>query len=53
MKGRRVDFRLEACMVRGTWVYKDAAIQAGPIGEFISSGSAADSAGSAAGSLPA
>lgn len=35
-EGRPVDFRLEACMVRGTWVYQDAAIRAAPIGEFIS-----------------
>lgn len=39
-EGRRVDFRLEACMLRGAWVYKDATIQAGPIGEFISCASA-------------
>jgi allantoinase len=46
--GRRVDFRLEACMVRGRWVYRDGAIQDGPAGEFIPSVLAGGSAGNVA-----
>jgi dihydroorotase-like cyclic amidohydrolase len=29
--GRPVSFRLEACMVRGAWVYKNGAIQGPPV----------------------
>jgi allantoinase len=49
--GRRVDFRLEACMVRGRWVYRDGAIQDGPAGEFIPSVLAGGSAGNVARSV--
>jgi len=49
--GRRVDFRLEACMVRGTLVYKDSGVQGGPIGQFISSVPAGSGAGSVARSV--
>jgi N-acyl-D-aspartate/D-glutamate deacylase len=33
--GRRVSFRLDACMVRGTWAYKNGAIQGRPTGRFL------------------
>ena len=33
--GFHVSYRLEACMLRGSWVYKDEAIQAEPAGQFI------------------
>lgn len=33
--GWRVDYRLEACMVRGRWVYADGAIQGEPTGEYL------------------
>ena len=33
--GYPVSYRLEACMLRGNWVYRDAAIQAAPGGQFI------------------
>jgi allantoinase len=45
---RRVSFRLEACMLRGTWVFKEAAIQAGPMGAFIASAPAGGGAGAGA-----
>lgn len=50
--GRRVDFRLEACMLRGKWVYRDSGVQGGPAGEFIPSDPAARCAGSAAPGVP-
>ena len=34
--GFSVSYRLEACMLRGIWVYKDGAIQGQPAGQFIS-----------------
>jgi allantoinase len=46
--GRQVSFRLEACMLRGSWVYKDGAIQGNPRGQFIPSAPAARHEGSAA-----
>jgi allantoinase len=46
--GRQVDFRLEGCMVRGRWVYKDGEIQDGPTGKFIPSVPADGSAGNRA-----
>jgi len=33
--GFPVSYRLEACMSRGRWVYKDGAVQGGPGGQFI------------------
>ena len=51
--GRQVSFRVEACMVRGVWVYKDGAIQGGPRGQFIPSGPTARHDGSAALGVPA
>jgi dihydroorotase-like cyclic amidohydrolase len=51
--GRQVSFRLEACMLRGAWVYSGGAIQGGPTGQFIPSGPAARHAGSAAPGVPA
>ncbi len=33
--GYPVTYRLEACMLRGSWVYRDGAIQATPRGQFI------------------
>jgi len=33
--GWPVSYRLEACMLRGTWVYRDAALQGGPGGKFV------------------
>ena len=40
--GFSVSYRLEACMLRGTWVYKDGAIQGEPAGRFMRPGSAAE-----------
>ena len=51
--GRQVSFRVEACMLRGAWVYKDGAIQGEPRGQFIPSGPAARCGGSAALGVPA
>jgi allantoinase len=36
--GFAVSYRLEACMLRGSWVYKDGAIQGRPVGQFIPGG---------------
>ena len=36
--GFAVSYRLEACMLRGSWVYKDGAIQGEPDGQFLSGG---------------
>ncbi len=36
--GFSVSYRLEACMLRGIWVYKDGAIHGQPAGQFISGG---------------
>jgi allantoinase len=33
--GYAVSYRLEACMLRGSWVYKDGAIAGPPAGQFI------------------
>jgi allantoinase len=51
--GRQVSFRLEACMLRGAWVYSGGAILGGPTGQFIPSGSAARDAGSETPGVPA
>src|SRR5215471_17319532 len=51
--GRQVSFRVEGCMLRGAWVYKDGAIQGGPRGQFIPGGPAARHGGSAALGVPA
>ena len=49
--GRQVSFRIEACMVRGAWVYSGGAIQGEPTGEFIPGVPAGSSAGSSARSV--
>jgi allantoinase len=36
--GFAVSYRLEACMLRGSWVYKDGAVQGQPAGQFIPGG---------------
>lgn len=51
--GRQVSFRLEACMLRGAWVYSGGAIRGGPAGQFIPSRLAARDAGSETPGVPA